>query len=78
MQLMNPDIMHQVDREAERLCEVLNELDRLERGSGRPVSAEDVATALGWSGADLVHEALVIAVELGCAVGDGRTGYRLG
>lgn len=78
MELMNPETMHQLDREAERICEVLNELDRLERGSGRPVTVEDVATALGWSASELVLEALELAVELGCATGDGAAGYRLG
>lgn len=67
-----------IQREAERLCEVVNELDRLERLMARAVTVVEIGNALGWSSTDLVEEILVGAVSTGCAFVDETGGYRLG
>lgn len=66
------------ERWAERICEVVNELDRLERLTGRAIGASLIAIALGWSSMDLAEEVLNEAVRIGCAVVDRSDGgYRL-
>lgn len=79
METLDPHAEGAADHWAERLCEVVNELDRLERLTGGPIEAYLVANALGWSSVDLAEEVLKTAVELGCAVlDDSERGYRLG
>lgn len=57
--------------DADRLEDVVDQLDRLERLTGRAVNAREVADALGWSSTHLAEEMLDTAVELGCVVIDG-------
>ena len=79
MQPSDPREQKSMERCAERLCEVTNELDRLERQSGRAVRASLVALALGWSSTTLVEEALMEGIRIGCVVHDVLGGgYRLG
>ena len=72
------DLPKGIQRDAERLCEVINELDRLERLTDEAVAVVDIANALGWSATDLVEEVLSSAVEIGCAFVDASGGYRVG
>jgi hypothetical protein len=78
MEHIDTQLTRSVEREAERLCEVVNELERLERLSGRPVPASAIANVMGWSVVELAEEVLKDAVAMGCAIAEPDGGYRLG